>query len=413
MDPNREKTSRAKNKRKPGGQPGHAGNTLQPVDNPDEIKELKIDRKTLPAGKWKGAGYERRQVFNLVIKRHVTEYRAERLENERGEYITAEFPEGLVQAAQYGNGVKAHGVYMSVEQLVPCERVSEHFDSQMNLPVSAGSICNFKKEAYEKLETFEEWVKSQLTASGVLHCDETGININSSREWVHSVSNGLYTYYYPHTKRGKEAMDEMGVLPRTEAVLVHDHWKAYYRYEGKTHGLCNAHHIRELTGAEEEGQQWARPMTDFLVDLNREVEDAGGELPETEQEEMRKRYRKIIKEAEKECPPPPPNPPGKRGRVAKSKARNLIERLRDYEHDVLRFMTDKEIPFTNNQAERDLRMIKVHQKISGCFRSWDGAYYFCRIKSYLSTCEKHDISSADALKILFEGQMPGFMLETA
>jgi transposase len=411
MDPNREKTSQAKNKRKPGGQPGHEGNTLQPVDNPDEIKELKIDRETLPPGKWKSAGYERRQVFNLVIKRQVTEYRAERLENEHGEYVTAEFPGGLVQAAQYGNSVKAHGVYMSVEQLVPCERVSEHFDSQLNLPVSAGSICNFKKEAYERLETFEEWLKTRLIASGVLHCDETGININSSREWIHSVSTGLYTYYYPHTKRGKEAMDEMGVLPLTEAVLIHDHWKAYYSYEGKTHGLCNAHHIRELTGAEEEGQRWARPMTDFLLDLNKEVEGSGGELTETEQEERRKRYRKIIKEAEKECPPPPPNPPGKRGRVPKSKARNLIERLRDYENDALRFMANKEIPFTNNQAERDLRMIKVHQKISGCFRSWDGAYYFCRIKSYLSTCEKHDISSANALKMLFEGQMPGFMFE--
>jgi transposase len=288
MDPNREKTSGAKNKRKPGGQPGHEGNTLQPVDNPDEIKELKIDRKALPPGKWKDAGYERRQVFNLVIKRHVTEYRAERLENENGEHITAEFPAGLVQAAQYGNGVKAHGVYMSVEQLVPCQRVSEHFDSQLNLPVSAGSVCNFKQEAYERLEVFEKWVKGRLITSGVLHCDETGININSSREWVHSASNGLYTCYYPHTRRGKEAMDETGVLPGAEGVLVHDHWKAYYRYEGKGHGLCNAHHIRELTGAEEEGQRWARSMIDFLLDLNQAVADSSGELTEREQGERRK-----------------------------------------------------------------------------------------------------------------------------
>jgi transposase len=411
MDPNRVKTSRAKNKRKPGGQPGHEGNTLQPVDNPDEIKKLKIDRGTLPGGKWKDAGYERRQVFDLVIKRRVTEYRAERLVNERGEYITAEFPEGVVQAAQYGNSVKAHAVYMSVEQLVPCERASEHFDSQMNLPVSCGSICNFKEEAYERLETFEERLKARLIGSGVLHCDETGININASREWVHGVSNGLYTYYYPHTKRGKEAMDDMDVLPGTEAVLIHDHWKAYYSYEGKRHGLCNAHHVRELTGAKEEGQQWAQPMVDFLLELNKRVEVSGGALNEKEQKEARGRYRHIIKRAEKECPAPPPNPPGKRGRVPKTKARNLLERLRDYEDDVLRFMTQKEIPFTNNQAERDLRMIKVHQKISGCFRSWEGAYYFCRIKSYLSTCGKHDVSSADALKMLFEGQMPAFMLE--
>jgi transposase len=142
------------------------------------------------------------------------------------------------------------------------------------------------------------------------------------------------------------------------------------------------------------------------------VERKGGELEGREEEKRRKRYREILAEAEKEYPPPPPNPPGKRGRVARSKTRNLIERLRDYEEDVLRFMSDKEIPFTNNQAERDLRMIKVHQKISGCFRSWEGAYHFCRIKSYLSTCEKHDITSAEALKMLFEDQTPDFMLET-
>jgi transposase len=411
MDPNREKSSRAKKKRKPGGQPGHEGNTLQPVDHPDEIKEIKIDRKTLPGGKWKKAGYERRQVFDLVIRRQVTEYRAERLENEQGEYITAAFPEGLVQAAQYGNSVKAHGVYMSCEQLVPCERVSEHFASQMNLPVSAGSVCNFKKEGYERLEKFEEWVKGRLVLAPVLHCDETGININSSREWVHVLSNDECSYYYPHTKRGKEAMDAMGVLPEACGVLMHDHWKAYYSYEGKTHGLCNAHHVRELTAAKEAGQGWAQRMIDFLLGLNGEVEEAGGELDERGQKKAGKRYRHIIEEGEKECPEPPPNPAGKRGRVAKTKERNLLERLRDYEDDVLRFMTAKEIPFTNNQAERDLRMIKVHQKISGCFRSWEGAYYFCRIKGYLSTCGKHDISSADALKMLFEGQMPGFMLE--
>lgn len=411
MDPNREKTSKAKMARKPGGQPGHEGRTLRPVDKPDNIKELKIDRRTLPPGRWKEAGYERRQVFDLIIKRHVTEYRAERLVNEAGEYRTAAFPEGLVQEAQYGNGVKAHGVYMSVEQLVPCERVSEHFESQLNLPVSAGSICNFKKEAALRLEPFEKGVKEQLIEAKVLHADETGININARREWVHTVSTGLYTLYYPHTKRGKEAMDEIGVLPESEGVLIHDHWKAYYSYEDKVHGLCNAHHLRELTAMKEAGQEWAQPMIDFLGALNRQVDEAGGELNEAEQKKARKKYRRILKAGEEACPAPPPNPPGKRGRVAKSKAGNLIERLRDYEDDVLRFMVNKDVPFTNNQAERDLRMLKVHQKISGCFRSWEGAYYFCRIKSYLSTCEKHTISSAEALKLLFNGQMSDFMLE--
>jgi transposase len=208
-------------------------------------------------------------------------------------------------------------------------------------------------------------------------------------------------------------MDEMGVLPGTEAVLIHDHWKAYYGYEGKTHGLCNAHHLRELTAVHEVGQEWAQGMIDFLLGVHEQVEGSGGVLTTGEQEEVRKGYRQLIRRAEAECPLPPAKPPGRRGRTAKSKARNLLERLRDYEDDVVRFMTDKEIPFTNNQAERDLRMLKVQQKVSGYFRSWEGAYYFCRIKGYLSTCKKHDISSADALKILFDGELPDFMLENA
>jgi transposase len=400
MDPNRSKKSKAEMKRKPGGQLGHEGRTLEPVDNPDEIKILPVNRDTLGPGTWVNDGYESRQLFDMRIKCHVTEYRAERVVNEKGEYKTADFPEGLVQAAQYGKAVKAHAVYMSVEQSVPCERVADHFESQINIPVSAGSICNFKKEAYNLLEYFEIWVISALINAKALHCDETGINIASRREWVHSVSTDRLTYYLPHETRGKEAMDRIGVIAKTEAILIHDHWPAYYSYKNKTHGLCNAHHIRELTAAREEGQKWAEPMIGFLYDLNEKVEEAGGRLDENGQRAARKGYREILTEGEKECPLPPPAPAGKRGRVAKSKARNLLERLRDFEDDVLRFMTDKAVSFTNNQAERDLRMIKVQQKISGCFRSWDGAYQYCRIKGYLSTCKKHGISSSDALRPL-------------
>lgn len=411
MDPNRKKKSNAEKKRNPGGQPGHEGKTLQPVGNPNEVRKLTIDRKKLPPGKWKKAGYERRQLFDMKVKLYVTEYQAERLVNEKGECITAPFPEGLVQAAQYGSSVKAHGVYMSVEQAVSVERISEHFENQIQVPVSAGSICNFKKEAYTRLEYFEIWLISQLINAKVLHFDETGINIASEREWVHGISTDRLTYYFPHEKRGSQAMDRMGVIGETEAILVHDHWPAYYRYKNKVHALCNAHHIRELTAVKEEGGKWAEPMIEFLYGLNDKVEESGGKLKGKEQQAARNEYRKILAEAEIECPRPPPNPPGKRGRVAKSRSRNLIERLMDYEDDTLRFMTDKDVPFTNNQAERDLRMIKVQQKVSGCFRSWDGAYYFCRIKSYLSTCKKHAISPSDALNMLFNREKPAFMME--
>jgi transposase len=163
---------------------------------------------------------------------------------------------------------------------------------------------------------------------------------------------------------------------------VHDHWKPYYSYEGKTHALCNAHHGRELENATESGQTWSKLMADFLLELNEQTTKADGMLCKEDQKTAREKYRKIIKDAETECPPPPEKPEGKRGRVAKTKSRNLLERLRDFEDDVLRFMTDVDVPFTNNLAERDLRMNKVHQKISGCFRSIENANIFCRIRKF-------------------------------
>jgi transposase len=226
---------------------------------------------------------------------------------------------------------------------------------------------------------------------------------------MHSVSSEKYSRYYPHARRGKEAMDEMGILEEAEGILIHDYWKAYYGYRGKEHGLCNAHLIRELTMTGEEGQKWAEPMIEYLLGLNEEVEKGGGKLGIRRQEEEREEYRKILKRAEKENPEPPPKPPGKRGRLPKTKSRNLMERMRDREDEVLRFMTKKEVPFTNNLAERDLRMTKVQQKISGCFRSWAGAKIFCRIRGYLSTCSKNNISAAAALNLLFDDKLPEFV----
>jgi transposase len=324
-DPNREKTSKAKGKRKPGGQPGHPGATLKPVEKPDKIVPVRIDRRSLPAGEWKEAGWEKRQVIDVNIQRVVTEYRAEIVENERGERLTAPFPEGVTQSAQYGDGVKAHAVYMSVHQMVPCERVSEHFANQINIPISAGSVCNFKEEAYNKLDWFEDWVSKKLQGEAVLTCDETGINIGGKRVWLHNVSSEKHTLYFPHEKRGKEAMDAMGTLGVAKGVLVHDYWKAYYGFTGNEHALCNAHLIRELTLAVEEGQKWAQAVIEYLYGLNEAVEKAGGKLGRRRQEEAREEYRRLLRKGDKECPLGEDKPPGKRGRAAKPKCRNLLE----------------------------------------------------------------------------------------
>ena len=206
-------------------------------------------------------------------------------------------------------------------------------------------------------------------------------------------------------------MAAMEVLPNYRGTLVHDHWKPYYQIPSH-HALCNAHHLRELERAwEQDKQQWAKSTQALLLEINKAVDAAGGMLNTSEAEAFRKRYRQRLQEAETECPPPDESQrkKGQRGRLKRSKSRNLLERLIRYEEDVLRFMVELEVPFTNNQGERDLRMTKVQQKISGCFRSEQGARIFARIRSYLSTCQKNGVSSEEALRLLYERRWPGFM----
>jgi transposase len=410
-DPNRKKKIRDRSGKTPGGQTGHDGAVLLPVVDPDHIESISVDRGSLPAGDYRDAGFEVRQVIDLDIGIAVTEYRAQILENQQGKRYVAPFPKGVTRPVQYGGGIKAHSVYMSQFQLIPYNRVEDHFLEQMNLPVSAGSIFNFNQNAYDRLEFFDQWVRKQLVSSSLIHADETGINIGGKRVWLHNASNPAFTYFSPHVKRGGEALDDIGILPQFSGTLCHDHWKPYYKY-GVHHALCNAHHLRELERAwEQDDQRWAKEMAALLKEINRAAQDAGTSLDGISATSYRKRYRVILKEGNNECPAPDESQrKGRRGRLPRSKARNLLERLRDYEADTLRFMEKDEVPFTNNLAENDIRMTKVQQKISGCFRSWDGAKIFCRVRSYLSTCRKQGVSASEGLRLLFEGKLPSFML---
>jgi transposase len=409
-DPNRKKQRKPKTGNKTGGQKGHVGSTLKKVDDPDRVKVLEIDRRTLPPGNYRQLGFDTRQVFDIDISRVVTEYRAQILEDDNGCRFVASFPKDVTKAAQYGTGLKAHSVYMSQYQLVPYNRIQDHFSDQLHIPISEGSIFNFNQEAYRLLGGFEGWVKNQLAASDFAHADETGINIGGKGHWLHCLSNDDWTLYHADEKRGKDAMDAMGVLPRFNGILCHDHWKPYYRYDCD-HALCNAHHIRELTRAwEQDGQQWAEKLKDLLETINRQVADSGGVLDALESQKYRHKYRSIIKLGEIECPEPiRPKKKGKRGRIKRSKSRNLLERLRDFENDTLRFMDNEIVSFTNNLGENDIRMTKVQQKISGCFRSINGARIFCRVRSYLSTCRKQGVTSSQALNLLFSGLLPEFL----
>lgn len=409
-DPNRQKGSKKLTGKKSGGQKGHIGSTLKKIDNPDKIEHIKVDRSKLPYGDYRHIGYETRQVFDIDISRIVTEYRAQILENEKGNRFVAPFPKGVTKAAQYGDGIKAHAVYMSQFQLLPYNRISDYFADQLKIPISEGTIFNFNKKAFELLSDFETIAKNELSAAKVAHADETGINIDGKRHWLHGVSNDEWTCYYTHKKRGTDAMDNMGILPRFAGVLCHDHWKPYFTYDC-AHALCNAHHLRELQRAwEQDDQNWAKQMKILLTKINGKVIDAGGALDGGESAKYRQEYRNIIQKAEIECPEPVrPKKKGKRGRIKKSKSRNLLERLQNFENETLRFMDIDFVSFTNNLGENDIRMTKVQQKISGCFRSIEGARIFCRVRGYLSTCRKQGVASSQALNLLFDDKLPDFV----
>ena len=411
-DTNKDKKPRKKTNNSRGGQKGHDGVTLNPVKNPDKIKNLSVDKRKLPRGKnYKNNGYLSRQVIDIKISKIITEYRAERLIDDEGVEYIAEFPGDITRPIQYGASVKAAATHLSTYQLIPYERIQEQFRDEYSIPLSTGSLCNFNAEASALLLElgFDSAVKHELSQSIYAHADETSINLEGKKIWLHNLSNDDWTWFVPHAKRGTQAINDIGIIPAFSGVLCHDHWKPYYKFDC-THALCNAHHLRELTRAGEiDGQQWAKKMHDFLTELNIEVgKKPKKKLSTKTAKKRREKYAAILAEGDLECPAPSQKAKTKR-KPKRSKSRNLLERLREYKNDVLRFMVNANVPFTNNQGERDLRMIKVQQKISGCFRSMDGAVNFCRVRSYLSTCKKNGISASEALETVFNKKLPDFI----
>jgi len=410
QDPNRPRKDKGKKrgKKNPGAQMGHIGATLNPVKNPDEIEEIFIDRRTLPLGDYKPDGFEKRQVFNIKISSQVIEYQAEVLKDQNGDQWVADFPDGVNNPTQYSGELKAHSVYLSQFQLIPQFRITDYFNDQLSIPLSKGSVHNFNRTAFNLLEDFEEWVKERLLSAKLNHADETGVNINGKKFWFHLLSNPEVTLYQVDEIRGSEAMNRMGILPFYSGILCHDHWKAYYKYYC-IHSLCNAHHLRELEGAwERDAYKWAKKMKALLEKINIEVHKSKkNRLSKKRILHYEKKYRAILKRGELECPLIVSKTT--RRRIKQSKSRNLLDRLRDFEDDTLRFMKESIVPFTNNMAENDLRMTKVQQKISGCFRSIDGAKIFCRVRSYLITCRKNGVNPTEALNLLFQGKLPTFI----
>lgn len=413
QDPNRKRGSKKdkNSNKKAGGQEGHEGKTLQLSSTPDIIVPLSIDKRTLPKGReYITAPPEIRQVVNIVISKEVTEYQAEvYIDSKSKERFVATFPENVTATIQYGSSVKALLTYFSQWQLIPYERVREIFRDQFDMNISVGTIFNSNQFAYLALDRFETIAQQKLIEEESINCDETGINVNKKNVWIHSASSALWVLLFPHAKRGKEGMDAAGILPHFKGILIHDCWKPYFQYSC-LHGLCNAHLLRELIAANEDDKQsWAKVMHDFLIATNKKVEENNGALNQEDYDNCVKIYDWILENAENECPLPEPPKEKKRGKQKKSKTRNLLERMIEHKEAILRFAISHVVPFTNNRAENDIRMTKVQQKISGCFRSFEGAQIFCRIRSYLITCQRNGVSATSAMNLLFEGKLPNFM----
>jgi transposase len=414
------KSLRTKSGKKPGGQKGHEGHTLPLSDNPDTRELIKVEKCVKCNHSLKDISiqnYERRQVIDLPeIKPIIIEYAAEIadcpycLHENRGT-----FPAGVKAPVQYGNNLKSIVSYLTNYGLIPNSRCAEIINEVFHLSLSTGTIVNMNNHYAEALRRtdFEETVKQKLKDSKVIHADETGININKESNWLHVCGSELYTYYFVHAKRGSEAMDEMGILDGFAGTVVHDHWKSYFKYECN-HALCNSHHLRELIFIEEEYEQpWATKMKKVLLEIKEAVDFAKRKNRKTLNPELKERferkYRRIMSQGFN-ANPPPERIGKKRGAVKRTKPLNMLIRLKHKMKETLRFMYDFKIPFDNNSGERDIRMVKLHQKISGLFRTFRGAQNFCLIRSYISTMKKQGYSIFMAMRMILEGRLPDLML---
>ncbi len=393
-----------KKKGKQGGQKGHKGRTLHQVDDPDKIVECDPDKCNCGHEFTKDQLVlsEKRQVFDLPHPRlEVTEYKIHKATCPVcGELNTGSSPDNVNAPVQYGYGVRAYAVLLNVHFKLPFKKIQLLFGDLFGYSINESTVYSASRQCYEKLEESEEIIKSKVAESNVAHADETGLWVAVKLHWLHTATSLFFTHLFVHKKRGREALDsDKSVLNKLSGWLVHDCWSSYFKYTGVKHAICGAHILRELEGLIENGQsKWAKGFKTFLMSVYK--------MPFEERVKQQKsivsKYNLICNTGEK-SEPPPIKAIGKRGRYKRTKGRNLVERLIREQNAVLAFAFNKDVPFTNNLAERDIRPAKVKQKISNGFRTLTGAEIYARIEGFLSTARKHNRNVFSELCDTFHG----------
>ncbi|HEX5116301.1 MAG TPA: IS66 family transposase [Pseudonocardiaceae bacterium] len=403
------KSLRGKTSRRPGGQAGHPGSTLTPVAVPDEVIRHEPAACGGCGGGLTGAaqvGLTRRQVFDLPeITVRVTEHQAVARQCGCGTVTCGVAPDGVDAPVSYGPRIAAITVYLYVAQFLSKKRTAQALAELFGTPVSTGTVSAITRRAAAGLGGFREWVRERITASEVVHFDETGLRVAGQLRWVHSASTGKYALIWVHDKRGRVAMDAAGVLPAFTGIAVHDAWAPYDCYPAATHALCNAHLLRELVAvveqasSDERGWCWAEQVRTALLELKTLVEQAIAEGTSAIDATLLARHTGYVRSAaliaaNTACQP---------GDTVAARHRALARRILDRQTDYLRFATDFRVPFDNNAAEREIRMVRLREKVSGCLRTLTGAHDFAAIRSYLATAAKHGMGFLHVLTELVQG----------
>ena len=397
--------------KKPGGQKGHKGSSMKLLRKPDEIVPhypsacLGCPNRALCQMRVA----ERRYEEDIVIRTHIVEHRqmaccCPRQENKE---LLGEFPGNITATKQYGSNIIAFASALSTVGMVSIDRIQKLLGNVFQVSISTGTIQNALRRLHMKAKTAVKYIRNMVSKLSLLHCDETGLRVNGKLHWLHCMCNSEWAYYAVHGKRGTEAMEAIGLLPEYRGILLHDFWKSYFVYDKAEHAMCCAHLLRELVYAEEQKHQaWAKPLQELLLEMlserKRLMEQGQSSYLPGQLDGFLRRYDALVAQGLEENPLPE-RKKGKMGAPKKGEMRSLLERFRDYKPQILRFAVDWAVPFTNNEAEQSIRFSKVKEKVSGCFRTLQGAQEYAEIMSYTNSAYKHGVGYFEAIKAALDG----------